>query len=49
MKKLVINDKKILKRFIGLLRIPTYNQFSQVMIYDVIQQLCHKKNLLYFN
>ena len=50
--ELIIWHEKVLtnfthrRRFVALLSIPTYDQFKKVMFYDVLQQLCDKKNLL---
>jgi hypothetical protein len=54
-KDLVIFPDKIAKnarirtKFIAKLQIPTYCQLTKVMFYDVLQQLCNKKNLMLFN
>ena len=37
LKELVLKDLKTKKRFIGMLKIPTYDKFRRVMFYDVLQ------------
>ena len=49
LRELILEDENARNRFIGKLKIPLYEQFKKVMYYDVLQQLCHKKNLLEFN
>ena len=45
----VLKSQLFRRRFVAQLQIPTYCQLKKVMFFDVIQQLCDKKNFQLFH